>query len=107
MMRIGAITDQNGVRRRARDGNAVHECGVVEVVDFVAWGRSRMARLFLRFLSVGVVVLTPTASGSTPTSPLPRDALGGFKHSGYGKGLSLYGLEDFTRIKRVMSNIEG
>jgi betaine-aldehyde dehydrogenase len=32
---------------------------------------------------------------------------GGFKHSGYGKDLSLYGFEDYTRIKHVMSNIEG
>ena len=32
---------------------------------------------------------------------------GGFKHSGYGKDLSMYGLEDYTRIKHVMSNIEG
>jgi betaine-aldehyde dehydrogenase len=32
---------------------------------------------------------------------------GGFKHSGYGKDLSLYGLEDYTRVKHVMSNIEG
>ena len=31
---------------------------------------------------------------------------GGFKHSGYGKDLSIYGLEDYTRIKHVMSNIE-
>jgi betaine-aldehyde dehydrogenase len=31
---------------------------------------------------------------------------GGFKHSGYGKDLSLYGLEDYTRIKHVMANIE-
>ena len=27
---------------------------------------------------------------------------GGFKHSGYGKDLSLYGLEDYTRVKHVM-----
>jgi len=32
---------------------------------------------------------------------------GGFKHSGYGKDLSVYGFEDYTRIKHVMSNIEG
>jgi betaine-aldehyde dehydrogenase len=32
---------------------------------------------------------------------------GGFKHSGYGKDLSVYGLEDYTRIKHVMHNIEG
>jgi betaine-aldehyde dehydrogenase len=30
---------------------------------------------------------------------------GGFKHSGYGKDLSLYGFEDYTRLKHVMSNI--
>jgi len=28
---------------------------------------------------------------------------GGFKHSGYGKDLSIYGLEDYTRLKHVMS----
>jgi betaine-aldehyde dehydrogenase len=31
---------------------------------------------------------------------------GGFKRSGHGKDLSIYGLEDYTRIKHVMSNIE-
>jgi betaine-aldehyde dehydrogenase len=31
---------------------------------------------------------------------------GGFKHSGYGKDLSLYGLEDYTRIKHVMAAID-
>jgi betaine-aldehyde dehydrogenase len=31
---------------------------------------------------------------------------GGFKRSGYGKDLSTYGFEDYTRIKHVMSNIE-
>jgi betaine-aldehyde dehydrogenase len=31
---------------------------------------------------------------------------GGFKHSGYGKDLSGYGFDDYTRIKHVMSNIE-
>jgi len=30
---------------------------------------------------------------------------GGFKHSGYGKDLSQYGFEDYTRIKHVMSFI--
>ena len=28
---------------------------------------------------------------------------GGFKYSGYGKDLSIYGVEDYTRIKHVMS----
>ncbi|HET7399302.1 MAG TPA: aminobutyraldehyde dehydrogenase [Intrasporangium sp.] len=31
---------------------------------------------------------------------------GGFKHSGYGKDLSMYGLEDYTRVKHVMANLE-
>ncbi|MFC5906847.1 gamma-aminobutyraldehyde dehydrogenase [Streptacidiphilus monticola] len=30
---------------------------------------------------------------------------GGFKKSGYGKDLSAYGFEDYTRIKHVMTNI--
>ena len=30
---------------------------------------------------------------------------GGFKHSGHGKDLSVYGLEDYTRIKHVMHNL--
>jgi betaine-aldehyde dehydrogenase len=31
---------------------------------------------------------------------------GGFKHSGYGKDLSMYGFEDYTRVKHVMTNLE-
>jgi betaine-aldehyde dehydrogenase len=31
---------------------------------------------------------------------------GGFKHSGHGKDLSMYGFEDYTRIKHVMHNFE-
>ena len=27
---------------------------------------------------------------------------GGFKHSGYGKDLSVFGLHDYTRVKHVM-----
>ena len=30
---------------------------------------------------------------------------GGFKHSGHGKDLSMYGLEDYTRIKHVMTSL--
>ena len=32
---------------------------------------------------------------------------GGFKHSGHGKDLSMYGLEDYTRIKHVMTSLDG
>jgi len=31
---------------------------------------------------------------------------GGFKHSGHGKDLSMYGLEDYTRLKHVMTNLD-
>jgi betaine-aldehyde dehydrogenase len=31
---------------------------------------------------------------------------GGFKRSGYGKDLSAYGFEDYTRIKHVMANLD-
>jgi len=31
---------------------------------------------------------------------------GGYKESGYGKDLSMYGLEDYTRIKHVMTSLE-
>ncbi len=31
---------------------------------------------------------------------------GGFRHSGYGKDLSMYGFEDYTRVKHVMAAIE-
>jgi betaine-aldehyde dehydrogenase len=30
---------------------------------------------------------------------------GGFKHSGHGKDLSVYGLEDYTRVKHVMHSL--
>jgi betaine-aldehyde dehydrogenase len=30
---------------------------------------------------------------------------GGFKHSGYGKDLSVYAIEDYTRIKHVMASL--
>jgi betaine-aldehyde dehydrogenase len=31
---------------------------------------------------------------------------GGFKHSGHGKDLSMYSLEDYTRLKHVMHNLD-
>lgn len=35
------------------------------------------------------------------------DALAeGFMQSGYGKDLSVYGFEDYTRVKHVMSSLE-
>jgi betaine-aldehyde dehydrogenase len=57
----------------------------------------RMARL-LDFGAVWINAHLPFVS------EMPH---GGFKHSGYGKDLSVYGFEDYTRIKHVMSNLEG
>jgi acyl-CoA reductase-like NAD-dependent aldehyde dehydrogenase len=37
------------------------------------------------------------------TAEMPH---GGFKESGYGKDLSMYGVEDYTQIKHVMINLE-
>jgi betaine-aldehyde dehydrogenase len=31
---------------------------------------------------------------------------GGFKHSGYGKDLSMYGFEGYTRVKHVITNLD-
>jgi betaine-aldehyde dehydrogenase len=31
---------------------------------------------------------------------------GGFRHSGYGKDLSVYGFEDYTRVKHVMTALD-
>jgi len=38
------------------------------------------------------------------TAEMPH---GGFKRSGYGKDLSAYGFEDYTRIKHVMTSLDG
>jgi acyl-CoA reductase-like NAD-dependent aldehyde dehydrogenase len=32
---------------------------------------------------------------------------GGFGQSGYGKDLSAYALEEYTRVKHVMVNLDG
>jgi betaine-aldehyde dehydrogenase len=57
----------------------------------------RLARL-LDFGAVWINTHIPFAS------EMPH---GGFKHSGYGKDLSMYGFEDYTRVKHVMSYLGG
>ena len=50
---------------------------------------------------------TSAASGSTPTSRWsPRCRTVASSTRGYGKDLSMYGFEDYTRIKHVMANID-
>jgi betaine-aldehyde dehydrogenase len=36
---------------------------------------------------------------------VPEMPHGGFGHSGHGKDLSIYGFEEYTRLKHVMSYI--
>jgi betaine-aldehyde dehydrogenase len=59
-------------------------------------GRAMRAARLLDFGAVWINTHLPFVS------EMPH---GGFKHSGYGKDLSLYGFEDYTRIKHVMSYI--
>ncbi len=54
-----------------------------------------------RNLDFGVVWI------NTHTPIIAEMPHGGYKHSGHGKDLSMYSLEDYTRIKHVMSNIQG
>ena len=59
-------------------------------------GRAMRAAKKLNFGAVWINTHIPLAA------EMPH---GGFKHSGYGKDLSMYGFEDYTRIKHVMSYI--
>ncbi len=59
-------------------------------------GRAMRAARLLDFGAVWINTHIPFVS------EMPH---GGFKHSGYGKDLSVYGFDDYTRIKHVMSYI--
>jgi acyl-CoA reductase-like NAD-dependent aldehyde dehydrogenase len=55
-------------------------------------------------LSATVRVLPhPVPDSSVPSSFASGMRRGGFKHSGYGKDLSMYGFEDCPRDKYVLS----
>jgi len=57
------------------------------------------AMRFAKQLSFGIVWIN---EHGTMAAEMPH---GGFRHSGYGKDMSMYGFEDYTRIKHVMSYI--
>ncbi|MFM7029751.1 MAG: aminobutyraldehyde dehydrogenase [Micrococcales bacterium] len=57
------------------------------------------AMRFAKHLSFGIVWIN---EHGTMAAEMPH---GGFRHSGYGKDMSMYGFEDYTRIKHVMSYI--
>ena len=62
------------------------------------WTRDHgRAMRFAKHLDFGIVWIN---EHGTMAAEMPH---GGFRHSGYGKDMSMYGFEDYTRIKHVMS----
>ena len=57
--------------------------------------------------SVGTASRRRLSAGYTHIPFASEMPHGGFKHSGYGKDLSMYGFEDYTRVKHVMSYFGG
>lgn len=81
------------------DDDALEQAnGVIYGLAASVWTESHSrAQHFAKYLDFGTVWLN---THIPLTAEMPH---GGFKSSGYGKDLSLYGLEEYTRIKHVMS----
>ena len=93
-------------------GKAAIISTVILLVTYVS-----VATAMVAFAGLGAVegfaddAILSTIATDVLGSPLdkivsPRCPTAASKHSGHGKDLSMYGLEDYTRIKHIMTNLK-
>lgn len=90
------------VQRFSDDDDALAKAnGVVYGLAASVWtSNHKRAQRFSAELNFGTVWIN---THIPLTAEMPH---GGFKQSGYGKDLSMYGFEEYTRIKHVMSAVD-